>query len=90
MLMNNRHIRDLASAFATRIEKSLEGKKHDASAKVKAVYHLALSRPPSEDELRLGINTLKELTLDWQGDKSGPLTTYCHTLLNSAAFLYVD
>ncbi len=90
MLMNNQHVRDLATAFATRINKSLGKKNNDPGAQVTAVYHLALSRPPSDDELRLGTATLKDLTLDWQGDKNGPLVTYCHTLLNSAAFLYID
>ncbi|MFK5923446.1 MAG: PSD1 and planctomycete cytochrome C domain-containing protein [Verrucomicrobiota bacterium] len=90
MLMNNQHVRDLAAAFAARINKSLGKRNNDPGAQVTAVYHLALSRPPSEEELRLGTATLKDLTLDWQGDKNGPLVTYCHTLLNSAAFLYID
>ncbi len=90
MLMNNQHVRDLATAFAARIDKGLGENNSDPGAKVTAVYHLALSRSPSDDELRLGIETLEDLTLDWQGDKNGPLVTYCHTLLNSAAFLYVD
>jgi len=90
MLMNNQHIRDLAAAFADRVDKSLTGKKTGAAAQVTTVYHLALSRSPSEEELRMGVDTLKDLKLDWRGDKNGPLITYCHTILNSAAFLYVD
>lgn len=60
------------------------------TAQVDTVYHLALSRPPSDSERRLGIETLKELEAQWQGQPQKALETYCHTILNSAAFLYVD
>ena len=41
-------------------------------------------------ERQLGIETLKEMASLWPADPRGPLETYCHTILNSAAFLYVD
>ena len=33
---------------------------------------------------------LAELELKWQGEPGKALERYCHVILNSAAFLYVD
>lgn len=91
MLMNNERVRELAEAFAERVAIELKKQnQNDSATQVQMVYQMALSRPPSEMELRLGIETLKELETIWQGDRQAALETYCHTLLNSAAFLYID
>jgi len=91
MLMNNQHVRELTGAFAERIE-TLLGKRGQSNhgARVDLVYHFALSHPPSAEERRIGIDTLKQLEIDWRGKPKAALETYCHTILNSAAFLYVD
>ena len=89
MLMNNDHIRELAGAFAGRVEE-LVGGNPEPGAKVDAVYQLALSRSPDAGERQLGIDSLKALEAAWNGDSEGSLETYCHTILNSAAFVYVD
>jgi len=89
MLMNNNHIRELAANFACRVEKLLAAG-DGAEAKVDAVYHLALTRDPSEEEREIGVDALKELEVAWSGDSGGALETFCHTILNSAAFVYVD
>ena len=91
--MNNDHVRELAAAMAARIEETVVGDGEsapDSGAKVDAAYHLALSRPPSEAERRLGRETFIQLQKEWEGSMTGPLEVYCHTLLNSAAFLYID
>jgi hypothetical protein len=88
MLMNNEHVHNLAVAFADRVEKLKQD--HDPGSLVDTVYQVALTRPPSEQERRLGIETLKELETTWNGDPQKALETYCHTILNSAAFLYID
>ncbi len=89
MLMNNDHIRQLAADFAQRVEKLVAGSP-ELDATVDAVYQLALSRSPSANERTLGIEALRNLEAAWKGDREGPLESYCHTILNSAAFLYVD
>lgn len=91
MLMNNRHVRELASAFAERVAKlaSPDGELNPESA-VQAVYRLALSRNPTADENQLGVRILTKLEAEWRGNSQAALETYCHTILNSAAFLYVD
>jgi hypothetical protein len=94
MLMNNKHVRELATAFAANVAAILrdsEAEGHDAhGAQVDTVYHVALSRPPTGLERRIGIETLKELTTAWRTEPQAALETYCHTILNSAAFLYID
>ena len=91
MMMNNEHVRELAAALATRVEAMLEhSDAHDHGAQVDTVYHLVLSRLPSDLERSLGIETLGELEIDWRDAPRAALETYCHTILNSAAFLYID
>jgi len=92
MLMNNLRVKELSEDFATRVRQILgKGKRtDDPAASVNVVYQLALSRLPSEEELRLGVATLKLLAHEWKENPNGPLETYCHTILNSAGFLYID
>jgi hypothetical protein len=118
MLMNNGHIRQLAAAFADNVEATVAKQREQTpSAKVDAVYRIALTRPPSDQERQLGINMLKKLEAAWLATTSPAvdasdaqpvgglepaafstkdsaqhqaLVTYCHTILNSAAFLYID
>ncbi len=90
MLLNNQHVRDLAASFAERVETMTPMDKEDPGTRIETIYHLALSRSPSGEERRLGIETLKELTAIWDGNRRMALETYCHTILNSAAFLYID
>ena len=91
MLMNNGHVRKLSAAFAARVSAIVEAQNtHHDSAKIETVYGLALSRLPTDQERRIGIAALKELESKWQGNSEKSLETFCHAILNSAAFLYVD
>ncbi len=90
MLMNNANIRNYAAAMAAKIEGSLSRAGATHSDFVDAVYRTALSRPPSAEETKLGSEALTELEAKWGEDKDAALETYCHIILNSAAFLYVD
>ena len=101
MLMNNRRVRELSAALAMRVEtccqvenaKQQNGELHgdvNLAARVDHVYRIALSRAPTMQERKLGIAALRKLTSDWRGDLDSAMETYCHAILNSAAFLYVD
>lgn len=90
MLMNNDHIRYLASEFAARV-KTLSGSEADDHGRlVDTAWQLALSRLPTEDERQLGLRSLDQLTTAWQGRSDQALESFCHSLLNSAAFMYID
>jgi hypothetical protein len=91
MLKNNEHVYALAKAFAERVQRLLVTQdQRGAGKQVDLVYQLALSRLPSDHERQIGIDALHELEAAWDGDANSALETYCHTMLNSAAFLYVD
>ena len=59
------------------------------------IYLIALSRPPSGEELRLGRGALARLVEQWAATgqpapEQKALASYCHTITNSAALLYID
>lgn len=89
LLKNNNRIHFLASVFADRVRNAM-GDEVSPDALVKTVYRLALNRDPSSEEARLGKAALKELEKEWRGEKKRALDSYCHAILNSAAFLYID
>jgi hypothetical protein len=93
-LMNNGLVRRLAEEFSRRVRREAES---DPARQIEWVYLTALSRLPREEEKAIGRTALIRLAEEWskQGaDKDEAarraLTTYCHTILNSAAFLYID
>lgn len=93
-LLNNGMVRQLAEQLARRVRREAGA---DSARQIDCIYLAALSRPPSELERTLGRRTLTRLAEEWgkhQVDQDEAalraLTTYCHTILNSAAFLYID
>jgi hypothetical protein len=71
-----------AAAFAKRVKHDAAG--GDPKALLETAYRLAYARSPSADELQSGTEFLKS------GDLDQTLTDFCHVLLNSNEFLYVD
>ena len=91
MLLNNERVHTLSRAFASRVRNTLaETTKDDFKSQITLVYQLALNRPPTAEELQLGQETLQELKSLWKDTPQAALDTYSHTILNSAAFLYID
>ena len=98
-LMNNSMVLELAEHFAARVIREVDS---DASKQIERVYFIALSRGPTDEELQIGLETLGQLQADWtkqlstngQPDptmvQSKSLTAYCHAIMNSASFLFVD
>lgn len=94
MLSNNRRVYDLSAKFASRI--AMEAGR-DPVARVSMIYQTALGREPGKDEVQRAAAALKTVKDQWiaAGDKPDvaadkAINTLCHTVLNSAAFLYVD
>ena len=102
-LFNDAMIRTLADAFADRVAREAGGEPY---RQVERSYQLAFGRMPSDSEREIGLAALEELTRLWQRKPGGAdqnnknnkrtppaqraLATYCHTLLNSAGFLFID
>ncbi|MEO2035212.1 MAG: PSD1 and planctomycete cytochrome C domain-containing protein [Planctomycetaceae bacterium] len=97
-LLNNRMVRDLSDRFARNLKEAGTA----PAAGIQHLYLSALSRRPTIEELEIGSSTLADLEKEWteyystQADdaKGDPaleaLRVYCHAILNSAGFLYVD
>ena len=94
-LMNDSMIRGLSTSFAERVIGEVGNQPYQ---QIEHAYQLALSRQPTDEERTLGQAALADLTTHWKahpGDDKTPaatraLATYCHTLINSAAFLFID
>jgi hypothetical protein len=98
-LMNNGMVEQLAGEFARRVAREAGD---IPERQVEQAWLIALSRRPTADEVQVGVDALLELRAAWnaqensgkatEGDSASlhALTTFCHALLNSAAFLYVD
>lgn len=98
-LMNNAMVNQLAESFAQRVSREAG---NDPAAQIEKIYWIALSRPPTETEKKVGIEALRQLTKQWakqppvagkpDSDKAKlkGLTNVCHALMNSASFLFVD
>ncbi|MBM4069473.1 MAG: DUF1553 domain-containing protein [Planctomycetes bacterium] len=92
-LLNDTTVRELAGHFADRVLREAAG--HSPSL-VERAYLIALSRPPNPEESRIAMSALVKLNEEWArhlarseaGRRS--LKTLCHTLMNSAVFLYID
>ena len=71
---------------------------NQAGAQVERAYWIALSRGPTTGERGVGVGALTELAAEWaktakldaDAARRKALATYCHALVNSAAFMYVD
>src|SRR5262249_18470314 len=98
-LMNNGMVEQLAGAFARRVAREAG---LSPERQIEHAWLLALGRRPTAKELRVGIESLHDLQSAWReqgnsetdADQSSAsihaLTTFCHAILNSAAFLYID
>ena len=98
-LMNNGMVEELAEQFARRIDRDAGA---DLAKQIDWVYLVALSRLPSAAERKIGKDALDRLTDAWVKSMASAampdrdlsrlkaLTTYCHAVMNSASFLYVD
>lgn len=100
-LWNDSTVRQLAAQLAARVDGELGETRTDAG-RVERLYRLALARPALAEESAAAVETLEQLRDAWRGplakepsdspadaDRKA-LSTLCHTILNSADFLYVD
>lgn len=87
-LLNNSSVHELAQHFANRIQNEAGD---DPREQLKAVYRWAYSTEASEEELANDLQVLAELSEAWGiGKEQAALASYCHAVLNSARFLYVE
>jgi hypothetical protein len=99
-LWNDAMMHRLAARFANRVVQQVGSRPED---QINEVYLVALSRLPTHEEKELSLNALAQLAKRWsegiQGSSANAeelnpstraLSNFCHTIMNSAEFLYVD
>ena len=91
-LINNSMVENLAELFAERVRKEagVEPRKQ-----IERAYWIALGRAPDEDEMTASLQALsrfaqKEKPQAADAVNQKALGSFCHALVNSAAFLYID
>jgi hypothetical protein len=91
-LMNNSMVEKLSELFAERVR----GEAGDDPAKqIEKAYWIAMSRPPSDEEKAVSLQAFNRVQqLEGAGatvpQKQKALSSICHALVNSAAFLYIE
>jgi len=88
MMMNNDHVHELARSLAERA--AVMGPKATDLERVRLLYNVVLTREPASQEEELGMAALKHFRAEWHGNEEAAVASYCHTLLNSAGFMFVD
>jgi hypothetical protein len=98
-MMNNGMVQQLAGDFAARVSRESGA---DAADQLDRAYRIALGRSPTREEKAVGMDALSKLTNRWDRYLAAPgkpghdaaqrkaLASFCHALVNSAGFLYVD
>lgn len=85
-LMNNGMVRRLAGAMAGRVRREAGD---DPQKQVETLFWLALSRPPTAEEDKASLETLAKVKPALKDDEQA-LAELCHSVFNSAAFIYID
>ena len=97
-LLNNAAVKELADRFAERIEREAGA---DQGAQIVRIHEIAYSSVPTDEELKRARQSLDQLTHAWRetldtaknaehDSARRALRNYCHAVLNSAGFVYVD
>ena len=94
LLFNGKQLQQRAQAFAQRLAREHPG---GLEEQVTAAYRLAYGRPPEPAEQTRAMEFLHEQARHPEGRGAGPgppaasaLVDFCHALLNSNEFVYVD
>jgi hypothetical protein len=91
-LINNAMVEKLAELFAGRIRKEAGA---EPKKQIERAYWIALGRVPGDDERIASLQAWsrfapKEKTQTAEAANQKALASFCHALVNSAAFLYID
>jgi hypothetical protein len=97
LLMNNEFLVEQTAAFAARLVREAGP---DPRAQVSRAWHLAFAAEPTPDELSAALAFLTRQSEQFRSSATGAKTTldprqralasFCHALLSSNRFLYVD
>jgi hypothetical protein len=86
-MLNDKLVCEAAAAFADWL---LERTGLDTTGRIQAAYIRAFGRPPSSSELDLGKKFLSDLTEAEGSPSREAWVVYCHTLLATSEFIYIN
>lgn len=97
-LLNNAMVRELAKSLAQRVRREAGS---DPERQIERAYLIATGRGPDREERRVALDDFHRLAERWRRHAGGEtaeegvahqraLENFCHALMNSAAFLYID
>tara|TARA_B100000405_G_C16346425_1_gene286239 strand:- start:92 stop:463 length:372 start_codon:yes stop_codon:yes gene_type:complete len=92
-LMNNQQVSSWSAQFAQRV---FEGAGEDQEKQVRLAFLKALSRQPDQQELSIALEYMEKMASRISGANSPAdlnfkvLSRFCHALINSAAYIYID
>ena len=91
-LLNDPTVRQLADSLAERVRREAGS---DPARRIEQAYWIVLNRPPTSEEQSVSRQALEKLekSVENAGGREvaeQALAKFCHTLLNSAGFLYID
>jgi hypothetical protein len=97
-LLNDAAVHGWARQFAERVWREAAGTTLD---RVTHVHRIAFGREPCSEELDVALDALRQLEQEWSTKLAATahaaddpaiqaLTNYCHAIINSAAFSYID
>jgi hypothetical protein len=87
LMINSKDALLHAVAFAQRVQSDAG---NDREAQIRLAYQLAYGRPATNDEVARSLEFLNQQAARNAAAASSVLTDFCHVLLNSNEFLYVD
>lgn len=83
-LLNNAFVLNQSAALARRLEAEAPG---DDTFRIGRAYALLFGRPPTDDERRIGVESLSAFR---KGANVSAWTAYCHVLLCTNEWIYID
>jgi hypothetical protein len=89
-LLNDKTVHNLAGLFADRIQREAGD---DVNEQIDSAFRIALGREPSAGEAQRSSDFIMGVESEWKESadpRAKALADFCHTLINSAAFLYID
>ena len=85
-MLNSPFLWQQAELMAERIEREA-GK--ELAAQVRLIYEVALARPPTNEERRLGVQFLKRKPAKDDNSDKSVLVHYCHAIMGLNEFIYI-
>lgn len=97
-LLNNASVYEWAGQFAAR---AWQQAGDDTADRINFIHRTAFGRKPSDEELAVAIDAIHAFERQWkmklgttpesaEASARKALTNYCHAIMNSAAFSYID